>query len=86
MSRTAKITSTVDCELKMQAEMICKEMGLTLSSAYRLFLQAMVNTRSLPFKIQAPDTFYSSKNQAYLMESIRELDEGRGQEHELIDA
>ena len=29
---------------------------------------------------------YSDKNQEYLMESIRELDAGHGQEHELIDA
>lgn len=41
-------------------------------------------TRSIPFRIQAADPFYSEKNQAYLMESIRELDAGLGQEHELI--
>ena len=76
---------TVDRELKSQAETICAEMGLTLSSVYTLLLKAIVNTRSLPFKIRASDTFYSNKNQAVLMESIRELDEGRGQEHELID-
>ena len=32
-----------------------------------------------------PYTFYSEKNMAVLMESVRELDEGRGQEHELLD-
>ncbi len=41
-------------------------------------------TRSIPFRIQAADPFYSEKNQAYLMESIRELDAELGQEHELI--
>ena len=81
-----RTTLTVDSDIKSQAEIICREMGLTLSSAYTLFLRAIVNTRSLPFRIKASDTFYSDKNQAVLMESIRELEEGLGQEHELIDA
>ena len=87
MSDTVRITVRADSELKRQAEDVCAEMGLTLSSAYTLLLKAIVNTRSLPFMIKAPaDTFYSRKNQEYLLESIRELDEGCGQEHELIDA
>ncbi|MBR0257168.1 MAG: type II toxin-antitoxin system RelB/DinJ family antitoxin [Synergistaceae bacterium] len=61
-------------------------MRLTLSTVYTMLLKAIVRTRSIPFNIQAGDPFYSEKNQAYLMESIRELDEGRGQEHELLDA
>ena len=86
MSNTVKITISVDRELQRQAKDVCAEMGLTFSSAYTLLMRAIVNTRSLPFTIKAPDTFYSRKNQEYLLESIRELDEGHGQEHELIDA
>ncbi|MBQ7155200.1 MAG: hypothetical protein IJR85_06570 [Synergistaceae bacterium] len=48
-----------------------------------MLLKAIVHTRSIPFRIQAPDPFYSEKNQDYLMESIRELDAGQGHEHEL---
>lgn len=84
MSRV-RTTLMVDSELKRKAEAVCVEMGLTLSTAYTLLLRAIVNTRSLPFRVEAPDTFYSEKNQAVLMESIRELEEGRGQEHELIE-
>ena len=80
------VTIKVDGRLKEQAESLCEEMGLTLSTVYTMLLKAIVRTRSIPFKIKAGDPFYSEKNQAYLMESIRELDEGRGQEHELIDA
>ena len=58
-------------------------MGLTLSTVYTMLLKAIVHTRSIPFRIQAPDPFYSEKNQDYLMESIRELDAGQGHEHEL---
>lgn len=31
------------------------------------------------------DPFYSEKNMRYLRESIRELEEGRGKRHELLD-
>lgn len=86
MAKANTITMRVDGKLKEQAEILCEEMGLTLSTVYTMLLKAIVNTRSIPFKIQAPDPFYSEKNQAYLMESIRELDAGRGQEHELLDA
>lgn len=50
-------------------------------------VKTILNNRFRPFRIKAkvPDTFYSEKNMAVLMESIRELDEGRGQEHELLD-
>ena len=86
MAKANTITMRVDGKLKEQAEILCEEMGLTLSTVYTMLLKAIVHTRSIPFKIQAPDPFYSEKNQAYLMESIRELDAGRGQEHELINA
>ena len=32
------------------------------------------------------DSFWSEKNQRHLMASIRDLEAGRGEEHELIDA
>ena len=86
MAKANTITMRVDEKLKEQAEILCEEMGLTLSTVYTMLLKAIVHTRSIPFKIQAPDPFYSEKNQAYLMESIQELDAGRGQEHELINA
>lgn len=86
MPKAATITMRVDDKLKQQAEALCEEMGLTLSTAYTMLLKAIVRTRSIPFKLQASDPFYSGTNQACLRESIRELDAGLGVEHELIDA
>ncbi|MBR1658269.1 MAG: hypothetical protein IJ697_07365 [Synergistaceae bacterium] len=48
-------------------------------------VKTMLNSRVRHFRMKVPDTFYSEKNMAVLMESVRELDEGRGQEHELLD-
>lgn len=36
--------------------------------------------------LKSEDPFWSEENQKYLRESIRELEEGKGQEHDLIDA
>lgn len=42
------------------------------------------NPASRAFTIQTGDSFHSAENQVYIMEAIRELDEERRQEHELI--
>jgi len=87
MAKTDTITLRVNPELKREAEALCEEMGLTLSTAYTMFLKAVVRTRSIPFKLQASkDPFWSEKNQKYLAESIQELNAGNGKEHELLDA
>ena len=72
-------TMRVDPVLKAQAEELLENMGLNLSTAYTLFLKAVVRTKSIPFPITA-DPFWSKKNQAYLAESIAELDAGNGEE------
>ena len=86
MAKANTVTMRVDGDLKKKAEELCEEMGLTLSTAYTLFLKAIVRTRSIPFRVEAADPFYSETNQAHLQESIRELEEGKGKEHDLIDA
>ena len=85
MAKADTVTMRVDSDLERKAELLCEEMGLTLSTAYTMFLKAIVRTRSIPFKVEAADPFYSETNQAYLQESIRELEEGKGKEHDLID-
>ena len=38
------------------------------------------------FAIEANDPFFSEINQSYLRESIEQLENGKGKEHDLIDA
>ena len=79
------ITMRVNPELKRQAEVLCNDMGFTLSTAYTMLLKAIVRTRSLPFTLSASDPFYSENNMAHLRRGIKALDAGQGQEHELIE-
>ena len=63
--KTVSVTMKIDSELKAQAEVLCEQMGLTLSTVYTMLLKAIVRTGSIPFEIKA-DSFYSEANQRHL--------------------
>ena len=87
MTKTDTVTLRVNPDLKREAEALFEDMGLTLSSAYTIFLKAVVRTRSIPFAIRvSEDPFWSQENQKYLAESIQELNARKGKEHELLNA
>jgi DNA-damage-inducible protein J len=52
------------------------EMGMSLSTAITVFLKQAVRKGRIPFKIEN-DSFWSEQNQARLMESLRQLQEGK---------
>lgn len=79
------ITMRVNPELKHQAEILCNDMGLTLSTAYTMFLKAIVRTKSIPFPITASDPFFSETNMQHLRRGIQALDAGEGKAHDLIE-
>ena len=83
----ATITARVDAKDKAAFDAFCSNVGLNTSTAINLFVKAVLRERRIPFDItQSPDPFYSEENQAYLMKSVRELRDGKGQTHELIEA
>lgn len=79
MAKTETITLRVNPDLKREAERLCEDMGLTLSTAYTMLLKAIVRTRSIPFRIQAKnDTdipFYSNQE---TQAAIEEIEQGIG--------
>ena len=75
LAKTTTITMRVDGDLKQQAELVCEDIGLTPSAAYTLFLKAIVRTRSIPFKLEASNSFLSDSNSNYLLESIKKMDD-----------
>ena len=82
----ATITARVDAQDKAAFDAFCSNVGLNPSTAINLFVKAVLRERRIPFDIaQSPDPFYSEENQAYLMKSVRDLREGKGQAHELIE-
>ena len=83
---TSTLQIRVDSNLRSQAEDFFNGAGLDMSSAVRLFLKQVVIRRRIPFDVIAKDPFWSDANQRVLAESIRSLEEGKGEQHELIEA
>ena len=83
---TSTLQIRVDSNLRSQAEDFFYGAGLDMSSAVRLFLKQVVIRRRIPFDVIAEDPFWSDANQRVLAESIRSLEEGKGEQHELIEA
>ena len=81
------INIRMDAQLKNQFEAFCSNVGLTMSTAFSVFAKTAVRQQKIPFEITAEtDPFYSESNMSVLSKSIKQLDEGKGVEHELIEA
>ena len=52
--KSSMIQFRLDSELKEKAEEVFNQLGLTFSSAYILFTQAVVNHRKIPFEVSLP--------------------------------
>lgn len=81
----ATLTARIDTEDKKLFDDFCSSVGLTASAAINLFVKAVIRERRIPFEIKQEDPFYNPINQAHLMRGIRQLNEGKGTVHELIE-
>ena len=81
---TTSVTIRMDEALKKQAELLFDDMGLNMTTAITQFTKAVVREGKNPFEIAA-NPFNSAANQARLLESVKQLDEGKGSPHELAE-
>ena len=84
----AMVSFRMDAELKRAMEETCRQMGLTLTSAFTMFATKVTQDRRIPFEITAePDPFYSEENMARLRAAIADVEAGRStlKPHELIE-
>lgn len=82
----ATLTARVDERDKAGFDMFCSNVGLNTSTAINLFVKAVLRENRIPFEIaQAPDPFFSEANLAYVKKSVKELRDGKGTVHELIE-
>lgn len=75
----------MDEDLKKNMEKVCKEMGLSMTSAFTIFATKVSREGRIPFEISV-DPFYDRKNMYELEKRIKDIKEGKAQfqEHELI--
>lgn len=82
----AMINFRMDENLKKGMEQTCREMGMSMTTAFTIFATKVAKERRIPFEISA-DPFYSETNQRYLNAVIADIESGKAvlQEHDLIE-
>ena len=86
MSEMAMINFRMDKEMKKRMEQVCREMGLSMTTAFTMFAAKVCRERRIPFEVTA-DPFYSASNMASLAQVTGEIDSGKAVpvEHGLIE-
>ena len=82
----AMINFRMDEELKKSMEETCKDLGLSMTTAFTIFAKKMTREKRIPFDVSV-DPFYSESNMAYLKKVVGDIESGKGVlvEHELIE-
>jgi DNA-damage-inducible protein J len=77
----------MDTEEKDTFEDICEQLGLTISTAFKIFVKKVIREQRIPFDLTL-DPFYSKSNIQYLEKVTQEIDSGKAvlSEHELVEA
>ena len=70
------INIRIDEDIKKSMEETCKELGITMSAAFNIFARKMCREKRIPFDVSV-DPFYSESNRKALVESIKQLEEGK---------
>lgn len=71
----AELKINVDDQVKKQAEMVCDEMGISLSTAINIYLKKIAREYRIPIEISI-DRFYSRKNIEYLEDKLDNYKKG----------
>ena len=82
----AMINFRIDENIKKEMEKICREMGMSMTTAFTIFATKVTKERRIPFEITA-DPFYSESNIKYLEKVIADIESGKAKlvEHDLIE-
>ena len=80
------INFRIDENLKKEMEKICREMGMSMTTAFTIFATKVARERRIPFEITA-DLFYSESNMKYLKKVITYIESGKAKlvEHDLTE-
>lgn len=69
------INIRIDEDLKNKSEMILEDMGLNMTTAFKIFLKEVIRSHSIPFKITS-DLFYSESNKKAIQKSVNQFENG----------
>jgi DNA-damage-inducible protein J len=72
----------LDEDLKKNMEQTCKELGLSMTTAFTIFATKVSREKRIPFEV-AIDPFYSETNMNRLRRSIAQMEATGGTVHEV---
>jgi len=80
------INFRMETEEKNSFEDICNQLGLNITTAFKMFAKKVVRERRIPFDLSL-DPFYSDANISYLEKVTSEIDNGNAKlsEHKLAE-
>lgn len=85
----ANLTIRIDNSDKQEFARICEKIGLSVSTAFNIFVKSVIREEKIPFELSAKekDGFYSEANIRHLEELKRLDDEGKLKftKHDLIE-
>lgn len=81
----AQISLRIDDDVKINAEKVCKDIGMSMSTAVNIYLKRLGSERRIPFEVSA-DPFYSKENMDELERRVANIRTGKSvlKEHDLI--
>ena len=76
----------MDEDVKRKMEQACREMGMSMTTAFTIFAVKVGKEKRIPFEVTA-DPFYSESNMRYLRRVVADIESGKAKltEHELIE-
>lgn len=82
---TSLVNFRLEDKDKKNMEMVCNEIGLSMSAAFTIFAKKVAREKRIPFDLSI-DPFYSEENMKRLSAAIEDAKSGRNMtEHELIE-
>jgi DNA-damage-inducible protein J len=83
MASTVQIR--LDSKTKTEMEEVCRELGMSMNTAFVIFAKKVIREHRIPFEMTA-DPFYSDENLAHLRQAKADLDAGHGSTCEQAEA
>ena len=71
MAETTNLNIRIDKDLKERAEAVFADMGMSMTTAFNIFVRQTLRQGKIPFEIYA-DPFYSDSNMRALGNSIKQ--------------
>ena len=76
MAETTNVNIRMDKDLKERAELLFGEMGMSMTTAFNIFVRQTLRQGKIPFEISV-DPFFSESNMRALRRSVEEAENGR---------